>query len=56
MKKRLTNNFSMKIISFVLAILFWLVIASIEDPETTKNLTVPVTKINEELVRESDKT
>ena len=56
MKKRLTNNFSMKIISFVLAILFWLVIASIEDPETTKNFTVPVTKINEELVRESDKT
>ena len=46
----------MKIISFVLAILFWLVIASIEDPETTKNFTVPVTKINEELVRESDKT
>ena len=56
MKKRLTNNFSMKIISLVLAILFWLVIASIEDPETTKNFTIPVTKINEELVRESDKT
>ena len=56
MKKRLTNNFSMKIISLILAILFWLVIASIEDPETTKNFTIPVTKINEELVRESDKT
>ena len=56
MKKRLTNNFSMKIISLVLAIMFWLIIASIEDPETTKNFTIPVTKINEELVRESDKT
>ena len=56
MKKSLTNNFSMKIISLILAILFWLVIASSEDPEGTKNLTIPVTKINEELVRESDKT
>lgn len=56
MKKRLTNNFSMKIISLVLAIMFWLIIASIEDPESTKNFVIPVTKINEELVRESDKT
>ena len=56
MKKRLTNNFSMKIISLLLAILFWLVVVSIEDPETTKNLTIPVTKVNDELVRESDKT
>ena len=56
MKKRLTNNFSLKIISLVLAVMFWLVIASIEDPETTKNFTIPVTKINEDLVRENDKT
>lgn len=56
MKKRLTNNFSMKIISLLLAIVFWLVVVSIEDPESTKNFTIPVTKINEELVRESDKT
>ena len=56
MKKRLTNNFSLKIISLVLAIMFWLVIASIEDPETTKNFTIPVTKINEDMVRENDKT
>ena len=56
MKKRLTNNFSLKIISLVLAIMFWLVIASIEDPETTKNFTIPVTKVNEDLVRENDKT
>lgn len=56
MKKSLTNNFSLKIISLVLAIMFWLIIASIEDPETTKNFTIPVTKLNEDLVRESDKT
>lgn len=56
MKKRLTNNFSMKIISLLLAVLFWLVVTSVEDPTSTKNLTIPVTKINEELIRENDKT
>lgn len=56
MKKRLTNNFSMKIISLLLAMLFWLVVTSVEDPTNTKNLTIPVTKVNEELIHENDKT
>lgn len=56
MRKKLTNNLGMKIISLMLAIVFWLVVITMEDPEQTKPLELPVTKINEELIRENDKT
>ena len=56
MRKKLTNNLGMKIISLMLAIVFWLVVITMEDPEQTKPLEIPVTKINEELIRENDKT
>lgn len=56
MRKKLTNNLGMKIISLMLAIVFWLVVITMEDPEQTKTLEIPVTKINEELIRENDKT
>ena len=56
MKKKLTNNLGMKVISLLLAIIFWLVVVSIEDPEQTKVLELPVTKVNENLFRENDKT
>lgn len=56
MRKKLTNNLGMKIISLLLAIVFWLVVVTVEDPEQTKPLELPVTKINEELIRENDKT
>ena len=56
MKKKLTNNLGMKIISVVLAIIFWLVVVSIEDPEQTKVIELPVTKTNENLFAENDKT
>ncbi len=56
MRKKLTNNLGMKIISLMLAIVFWLVIVTMEDPEQTKSLELPVTKINENLIRENDKT
>ena len=46
----------MKGISLLLAIVFWLVVVSIEDPEQTRVLELPVTKANENLVRENDKT
>lgn len=48
MRKKLTNNLGMKIISLMLAIVFWLVVITMEDPEQTKPLELPVTKINEE--------
>lgn len=56
MRKKLTNNLGMKIISLMLAIVFWLAVITMEDPEQTKTLEIPVTKINEELIRENDKT
>lgn len=56
MKKKLTNNLGMKGISLLLAIVFWLVVVSIEDPEQTRVLELPVTKANENLFRENDKT
>ena len=55
-EKKLTDNLGMKIISLLLAIVFWLVVVTMEDPEQTKPLELPVTKINEELIRENDKT
>lgn len=55
-EKKLTDNLGMKIISLLLAIVFWLVVVTMEDPEQTKPLEIPVTKINEELIRENDKT
>lgn len=56
MKKKLTNNFGMKIVSLMLAIVFWFVVVAIEDPEGSKSLELPVTKVNEELIHENDKT
>lgn len=56
MKERLTNNFTMKIVSLFLAVVFWLVVTSVEDPTGTKTITLPVTKINEELIHDNDKT
>lgn len=56
MRKKLTNNLGMKLISLLLAIIFWLVVVSIEDPEQTKVLELPVTKMNENLFSENDRT
>lgn len=56
MKEKLTNNLGLKLISLCLAIIFWLVVVTMEDPEQTKTLEIPVTRINEEMIRENDKT
>ena len=56
MKEKLTNNLGLKLISLCLAVIFWLVVVTMEDPEQTKTLEIPVTKINEEMIRENDKT
>ena len=56
MKEKLTNNLGLKLISLCLAVIFWLVVVTMEDPEQTKTLEIPVTRINEEMIRENDKT
>ena len=44
------NNLGMKLISLALAIVFWLVVVSLEDPEATRSYEIPVTRINEDLI------
>lgn len=56
MKKRLMNNLGMKLISLALAIVFWLVVVSLEDPDGTRSYEIPVTRINEDLIRENNMT
>lgn len=56
MKKKLLNNPGLKILSFVLAVLLWLVVANIEDPVSTKQFReVPVEIINENALNSINK-
>ncbi len=56
MKKKLTNNFWMKLLSVGLAIVFWFVIITSEDPvESRVFKDIPVQVVNEELVLEREK-
>lgn len=51
MKKKLTNNLGFKIISVFLAIMLWLVVLNVSDPEkTTTIVSIPITILNEEAV------
>ena len=46
MKKGLMNNWGLKILSFLLAVMLWLIVVNIDDPVTTQtfnNITVAVT-------------
>ncbi len=56
MKEKITNNFILKVISLLLAVVLWMIVNNLENPEQTKNIDLPVTRINEELIRENDKT
>lgn len=56
MKKMLLNNLALKILSFVLAVMLWLVVANIEDPVTTKQFKdVPVQVVNEKALNSINK-
>lgn len=51
MKKKLTNNIALKILSLVLATILWLVITNLDDPVKTKTLSnIPVTILNESVI------
>jgi len=56
MKRRLTNNLFLKIISVMIAILVWLMIANINDPIVTKTYSVPVTIQNSAYIESIGKT
>ena len=56
MKKRLMNNFGLKVLSLGIAIVFWFVIVNSQDPVETKTIKdVTVKVLNEELVLEREK-
>ncbi|MDD4493322.1 MAG: CdaR family protein [Eubacteriales bacterium] len=52
MKNLLKTDLSIKIISVVLAILFWIIVFNTENPFLTKKVTVPITVINEKTLAE----
>ncbi|MDO5590720.1 MAG: CdaR family protein [Lachnospiraceae bacterium] len=59
MRTRLSNNFSLKILAFLVAGLLWLIVVNIDDPITDQNFNnIPVTLINTEVLasEESPKT
>ena len=50
MKKKLTNNIGIKILSVALAFIIWIVIVNIDDPVITRTFTVDVDVLNENVV------
>ncbi len=54
--KIITNNFGLKVLSVVIAVIFWLVIVNVEDPERTKVFSVPVVIENENYLKDMGKT
>lgn len=56
MKKKLTNNLSLKILSVILAVLLWLIVVNVSDPEKTTTIAnIPITIINEDAITGQDK-
>ncbi len=53
MKKRLnlTNNINLKLLSVIAAIILWIIVVNVEDPEVTRTIDgIPVTPVDEEVV------
>lgn len=55
MKKKLTNNIGIKILSVMLAFLIWIVIVNIDDPVISRTFPVNVTVLNEDVVTDIGK-
>ena len=57
MKKGLMNNWGLKILSFLLAVMLWTIVVNIDDPVTTKTFNnIPVTVINTEVLAATNQT
>lgn len=51
MKKGLMNNWGLKILSFLLAVMLWLIVVNIDDPVTTQTFNnIPVAVTNAEVL------
>ncbi|MBQ8184497.1 MAG: hypothetical protein IJ036_01780 [Lachnospiraceae bacterium] len=56
MKEKLMNNFSLKILSVVAAVLLWLVVVNVDDPITTETYSgIKVTMVNENAITSREK-
>jgi YbbR domain-containing protein len=56
MKEKITNNWSLKLLSLFIAFVVWVVIVNIEDPIISKNVSgIAVTVINENAISEAGK-
>lgn len=55
MMKHLINNPGLKILSAVIAVLLWLVVVNVDNPQITDPFTVPVEFINEDMVADMGK-
>ena len=55
MKKILTNNIAYKLLSLFFAVIFWLIVVNIDDPEVTRTIQgIPVTTLDEEVITEKN--
>ena len=54
MKKKITNNLGMKLLSILAAVIIWLIIVNVEDAMTTREITIPVEPINTNAVTDEN--
>lgn len=55
-KEKIMNNFALKVLAVVVALLLWIVVVNLEDPYTTKNFrNITVQILNEEAIVSLDK-
>ena len=51
MKKTLTNNIALKLISLFFAAIFWIVVVNVDDPEVTRSISgIPVIVLDEGVI------
>lgn len=55
MKKTLTNNIALKLVSLFFATIFWLVVVNIDDPEVTRSISgIPVNVLDESVITDQN--
>lgn len=55
MMKHLANNPGLKLLSLLFAVIIWLVVVNVADPDATKTFSVPVEIINKDIITEMGK-
>ena len=53
--KHLANNPGLKLLSLLFAVVIWLVVVNVADPEATKSFSVPVEIVNKDIITEMGK-